>query len=132
MCFHAVPPRIVTSEDDQVISTIEGYTETLTFFIEDAHPPVIEQNIAWYFSRLYSDSPFAEDAVDITGQTGIAPQSMLIFSDFVNNEVNVTLTNIVQGRSEGEPTDAGRYFLVAVNPAGLNFAYIDLVVLGNI
>ena len=87
-------------------------------------------DLAWYFSRNFEDSPFDSDAVDITGQSENAPESTLTFSSFTNNEISLTITNIVQGRSEGEATDAGRYFLVAVNPAGLNFNYTDLVVLG--
>ena len=87
-------------------------------------------DLAWYFSLDFADSPFGSDAVDITGQPTNAPESTLTFSSFMNNEISLTITNVVQGRSEGEPTDAGRYFLVAVNPAGLNFNYIDLVVLG--
>ena len=87
-------------------------------------------DLTLYFSRDFADSPFGSDAVDITGQSENAPGSMLTFSSFMNNEISLTIANIVQGRSEGDPTDAGRYFLVAANPAGLNFSYIDLVVLG--
>ena len=113
-----------------MISTNESNTETLNFRVDNARPDVVIGDLIWYFSRGFADSPFGSDAVDITGQPTNAPESTLTFSSFMNNEISLTITNIVQGRSEGEPTDAGRYFLVAVNPAGLNFNYIDLVVLG--
>ena len=42
--------------------------------------------------------------------------------------INLTISIAVRQRStvSGE-TDQGRYFLVATNPAGVSFAYIDLL-----
>ena len=128
LCIVAVPPLVIGAVS--MISTNESNTETLNFRVDNAKPGVLIDDLAWYFSRELAGSPFESEAVDITGQPTNAPGSRLTFSGFLNKEVSLTITNIVQGRSEGEPTDAGRYFLVAANPAGLNFAYIDLVVLG--
>ena len=129
--FWLVPPLVVTPSDHQTIFTLENGTETLTFQVINARPPVVEQDLSWYYSRMYADSPFAEDSVDITGRTNHTPQSTITFSQLLNNEANLTLSSIVQGRTDQEPTDSGRYFFVAVNPAGMNFSYIDLIVFGK-
>ena len=127
-----MPPLVVAIDDDQTISANETNTEALSFRVDNARPAVLEHDLTWYFSREFSGSPFGSDAVEITGQVQNAPGSTLTFSGFVNNQVSLTIANIVQGRDEVEPTDAGRYFLVAVNPAGLNFSYVDLIVLGSV
>ena len=85
--FWLVPPLVVTPGDHQTIFTLENGTETLTFQVINARPPVVEQDLSWYYSRMYADSPFAEDSVDITGRTNHTPQSTITFSQLLNNEV---------------------------------------------
>ena len=94
--------------------------------ISRADPLVMTGDIRWFYSRNFSVSPFSQSD-DITNLPNRTQQSTYMFS---MDLFSLTISNIVQARVVGEETDAGRYFLVATNPAGVNYSYYDLVVNG--
>ena len=98
---------------------------TLSFVITRAIPSVAVEDIQWLYSPDFSETPFGN--VAITNLTRRIPQSNYTFSPDL---LSLTIRNIAQARTEGEPTDRGRYFLIATNPAGPGFSYIDLLVAG--
>ena len=96
--------------------------------ITRAIPSVAVEDIQWVYSPDFSETPFGRIGdVSITNLTERIQQSNYTFSP---NLLSLTISNIAQARREGEPTDRGRYFLVATNPAGSGFSYIDLLVAG--
>ena len=105
---------------------------TLSFRIDNAAPPVLLQNLRWFYAANFRiDDPYAGE--EITNLTNRTTESMLTFSNFTDMRyVSLTVSNIVQQRvGIGGETDEGRYFLVATNPAGRSFNYIDLLVYGR-
>ena len=105
---------------------------TLSFRIGSAAPPVLLEGLRWFYTPdLSINDPFAGQ--EITNLMNRTTESRLTFSDYTNMQyINLTVSNIVQQRSGiGGETDEGRYFLVATNPAGVNFNYIDLLVFGK-
>ena len=115
----------------QVIGNETG-SATLSFRIDDAAPPVLLQGLRWFYAANFRiNDPFAGQ--EITNLTNRTTESKLTFSDFTDMQyINLTVSNIVQQRTGiGGETDEGRYFLVATNPAGVNFNYIDLLVYGK-
>ena len=82
-------------------------------------------------TELQANDPFAGQ--EITNLMNRTTVSRLTFSDYTNMRyINLTVSNIVQQRvGIGGETDEGRYFLVAANPAGINFNYIDFLVYGK-
>jgi len=115
----------------EVIGNETG-SATLSFRIDNAAPPVVLQGLRWFYTPdLSIDDPFAGQ--EITNLMNRTTESTLTFSEFTDMRyINLTVSNIVQQRSgiDGE-TDEGRYFLVATNPAGVHFNYIDLLVYGK-
>ena len=103
---------------------------TLEFRIDFAAPPVALEDLTWYYSPSLVTTPQGED---ITGLMNRTSQSMLTFSPFAGNTmISLTVSNLMRDvAGEGE-TDEGRYFLVARNPAGISFDYIDLVIFGEL
>ena len=105
---------------------------TLSFRIDNAAPPVLLEALWWFYvADFHIDDPFAgQEFTNLMNRTTI---SRLTFSSFTDMRyINLTVSNIVQQRVRiGGETDEGRYFLVATNPAGVNFNYIDLVVFGK-
>ena len=104
---------------------------TLSFRIDSAAPPVLLRNLQWFHVANFGSDPYVGQ--EITNLTNRTIESTLTFSDYTNMRyINLTVSNIVQQREGivGE-TDQGRYFLVAANPAGVNFNYIDLMVYGK-
>ena len=115
--------QVIGNETDSV---------TLSFRIDSAAPPVLHEALRWFYTPdLRIDDPFAGQ--EITNLRNRTTESMLTFSEFTNmHYINLTVSTIVQQRSGiGGETDEGRYFLVATNPAGVNFNYIDLLVYGR-
>ena len=113
----------------QVIES-ESDSATLSFRIDEAAPPVLLQDLRWFYVANFSSDPFAgQEITNLTNRTAV---STLTFSDFVDMcYINLTVSNITQQRGGiGGETDEGRYFLVATNPAGVQFSYIDLLVFG--
>ena len=114
----------------QVIGNETG-SVTLSFRIDNAAPPVLLQNLHWFYAANFRIDPNAGE--EITYLTNRTTESILTFSDFTNMRyISLTVTDIVQQQvGIGGETDEGRYFLVATNPAGRNFNYIDLLVYGK-
>ena len=109
----------------------ETDSATLSFRIDEAAPPVLLQGLQWFYVANFGSNPFAgQDITNLTNRTAV---STLTFSEFDSNRfIDLTVSNITQQRSGiGGETDEGRYFLVATNPAGVQFSYIDLMVFGT-
>ena len=105
---------------------------TLSFRIDDAAPSVLLEGLRWFYTPdLRINDPFAGQ--EITNLMNRTTVSRLTFSEFTDMQyINLTVSNIVQQQvGIGGETDEGRYFLVATNPAGVNFNYIDLLVYGK-
>ena len=117
--------------DQEVIGNETG-SVTLSFRIDNAAPSVLLQDLRWFYTPdLHIEDPFAGQ--EITTLMNRTTESRLTFSGFTDMQyINLTVSNIVQQRSGiGGETDEGRYFLVATNPAGVAFSYIDLSVHGK-
>ena len=116
--------------DQEVIGNETG-SATLSFRIDSAAPPVLLQDLRWFYVANFGNDPYAGQ--EITNFTNRTTESTLIFSDFTDMRyISLTVSNIVQQRvGIGGETDEGRYFLVATNPAGRNFHHIDLLVYGK-
>ena len=115
----------------QVIGNETG-SVTLSFRIDSAAPPVLLQDLLWFYvANFRTDDPYAGE--EITNLMNRTTESMLTFSNFTDMRyISLTVSNIVQQREGiGGETDEGRYFLVATNPAGITFSYIDLLVYGE-
>ena len=83
-------------------------------------------DIMWFYSSNFSDTP--DTAVSITDLPNRINGSTYTFS---SDRLSLTISGIVQARSLGDPTDEGRYFFVASNPAGRIPSYVDVVVNGQ-
>ena len=114
----------------QVIGNETG-SVTLSFRIDNAAPPVLLQDLRWFYVANFGNEPYAGE--EITNLTNRTTESALTFSNFTDmHYITLTVSNIVQQRvGIGGETDEGRYFLVATNPAGVNFSYTDLLVYGK-
>ena len=108
----------------QEVIRIETESATLAFRIEEAIPPVLFQDLQWFYVADLGSDPYAGQ--EITNLTTRTTGSTLTFSDFANMRY-INLTIIQQGSTVSGETDQGRYFLVATNPAGVSSAYIDLL-----
>ena len=126
----SVPPVVVSLADNREVIGNTSDAVTLEFRIDDAAPLVALEDLTWYYSPTLVATPQGED---ITGLTNRISQSMLAFSPFADNMmISLTVSNLVRDvAGEGE-TDEGRYFLVARNPAGISFDYINLVIFGEL
>ena len=127
---HSVPPIVVPLAPDQEVIGNETGNATLSFRIDSAAPPVLLQDLRWFYAANFSSDPSVRQ--EITNLTNRTTNSTLTFSDFLNMRyINLTVSNIAQRRRGiGGETDEGRYFLVATNPAGVSSSYIDLVLFG--
>ena len=127
----SVPPIVVSLAPGQEVIGNETGSVTLSFRIDGAAPPVLLQNLRWFYAANFSSDPSVRQ--EITNLTNRTTVSRLTFSEFTNMRyINLTVSNITQRRSGiGGGTDEGRYFLVATNPAGVAFSYIDLLVFGK-
>ena len=117
--------------DQEVIGNETG-SVTLSFRIDSAAPSVLLEALRWFYVADFRiDDPFAGQ--EITNLMNRTTESTLTFSEFTGMQyINLTVSNIVQQRSGiGGETDEGRYFLVATNPAGVAFSYIDLSLHGK-
>ena len=130
LLLHSVPPVVVPLAPGQEVIGNETESATLSFRIDSAAPPVLLQDLRWFYAADFSSDPSVRQ--DITNLTNRTTVSRLTFSEFTNMRyINLTVSNITQRRSGiGGETDEGRYFLFATNPAGVHFSYIDLVVFG--
>ena len=108
----------------QEVIRVETESATLAFRIDKAVPLVLLQNLRWFYVADLGSDPYAGQ--EITNLTTRTTGSTLIFSDFTNMQY-INLTIVQRGSTVSGVTDQGRYFLVATNPAGVSFAYIDLL-----
>ena len=129
---HSVPPIVVPLAPGRQVIGNETGSVTLSFRIDNAAPPVLLQDLRWFYvANFRIDDPYAGQ--EITSLVNRTTESTLTFSNFTDMRyVSLTVSNILQQREglDGE-TDQGRYFLVATNPAGVTFSYIDLLVYGK-
>ena len=128
---HSAPPIVVSLAPGQEVIGNESDSATLSFRIDEAAPPVLLQGLRWFYVADFGNNPFAgQEITDLTNRTTV---STLTISDFDGMRyINLTVSNITQQRRGiGGETDEGRYFLVATNPAGVQFSYIDLLVFGT-
>ena len=128
---HSVPPLVVPLAPGREVIGNETGSVILSFRIDNAAPPVLLEGLQWFYAADFRiDDPFAGQ--EITNLMNRTTVSRLTFSEFTNMRyINLTVSNIVQQRvGVGGETDEGRYFLVATNPAGVAFSYIDLLVYG--
>ena len=125
-----VPPTVVPQVNSRRIVINETESATLSFKINSAAPPVMVNNIRWFYSADFAPTLFANgfNFKEITNLANRTSISTLIFS---SDRLNLTIGNIVQARVDDEETDQGRYFLQATNEAGVGSCYIDVVVFGK-
>ena len=117
------------AENRTVIGNVNG-SVTLEFMINNAAPPVELPYLRWFYAPLDDTN----DRTEITNLINRTLESILMFSDLVNNTfISLTVSNIIQLVPAGvQPeTDEGRYFLMATNPAGSHIDFIDLLVNGE-
>ena len=88
---------------------------------------MLTDDISWMYSSNFSLTPFYDTNLDVTNLSTRIPGSAFSFS---NDLLNLTISNITQALQANDSTDTGRYFLVAANPAGVAFSYVDLIVAG--
>ena len=128
---HSVPPIVISLAPGRQVIGNETGSATLSFRIDSAAPPVLLQDLRWFYVANFGNDPDAGQ--EITNLTNRTTESMLTFSNLTDmHYISLTVSNIVQQREGiGGETDEGRYFLVATNPAGVAFSYIDLLVYGE-
>ena len=121
---------VVPLAPNQRVTTNVSESDTLSFHIDNAAPPVLTSDLRWYYTgRASGDLDItSSDFLDITNLTNRTSQSTLTYSEDL---LTLDIGNIVQALNVGEETDAGRYFLRAVNPAGEDSNHIDVVVFGE-
>lgn len=125
--YDLAPPSVCPTGGLTEIITNMGGETTLSFTVKDAIPPVMIEDIRWIYSSNFSLTPSEESNLDITNLANRIPGSAFFSS---NDQLNLTITNITQALQANDSTDTGRYFLVATNPAGVAFSYIDVIVSG--
>lgn len=111
------------------LTSIERQNITISFLVEKAIPSVWPWNLQWLYSSVFnSTQPFGEDITNATSRT---MTSSFSFSTFINStSISLTISNVLLVGPTGGPTDEGRYFLVATNPAGYSSDFVDLSVVG--
>ncbi len=132
-----VPPEVVPLVNDrEVVGNVSGEA-ILPFRIDRADPLVEDANLRWFYSPTPDltdplEAGPGDGVLDITDLTNRTSISMLNYSQYLNNTISLTVSNIVQAvNTQQRETDEGRYFLVATNPAGWDVDYIDLIVFGK-
>ena len=127
MVIMQVPPSVCPTGGLAEVIANRGEVTTLSFTIKDATPPVMTEGIRWIYSPSFSLAPFNDTTLDITNLSTLPTTgSDFVFSD---DQLNLTISNVVEDLQAGDNiTDAGRYFLVATNAAGVAFSYIDLII----
>jgi netrin-G3 ligand len=116
--FVQVLPEVVFLNKSRVIGEVNS-TILLSFALYNAAPPVDISNIQWRFSADFSNDPYtgSQDITDFMSRDGF---STYIFS---SDKLSLSIIGINQ-------MDEGRYYLIATNPAGTRFNYIDFIVHG--
>ena len=116
-----VRPVVVSLAVHVPLVAVESMSQLISFRIDDAAPPVSLGDIYWRFSPTFSNDPYSSDTVDITGLVTRLGNSVYTFS---NDKRSLTVSQLNQ-------TDEGRYFLIAVNPAGEHYSHIDVIIHGK-
>ncbi len=132
-----VPPEVVPLVINRtVVGNVSGEA-ILPFRIDCVDPLFEEANLRWFYSPTIDltdprEAGPGDGVLDITDLTSRTSISMLAYSQYQNNTISLTVSNIVQAvDTQVTETDEGRYFLVATNPAGRDVDYIDLIVFGK-
>jgi len=124
-----VPP-VLTSPNKSV--GIFQDNLTIRFEISAAVPKVSGNDILWFYSNNSSIniSNFdAESVEDITNRTTRTNgKSSLTFSPDLKS---LTISSTVQAVGTESETDQGRYFIRVSNPAGVDVAFVDVVIEGE-
>ena len=107
---------IVAVDGDHHIISIENTPTTIQFLINEAAPDVIANDIHWIYSEAFTISPYEEGNIDITDSDTIYSYS----AD--NRQLHISAIN---------ESNEGRYFIIASNPAGVEYSYIDIIVHGQ-
>ena len=105
-------------DEDQHIISNEQSNSIISFRIDRAAPPVDTANIQWKFSSSFTNDLY--NTVDITNLVG-GTNSVYTYTV---DKLTLNISNISQ-------SDEGRYFLIASNPAGIDYSYIDIIVHGK-
>ena len=110
----------------------ESMSATLQFRIDNADPRVMLSGLRWFYSERFADDISDDGVEEITNMTTRTTGSEFVTSFSSDGTYfNITVVNIQQDRLGGEDTDEGRYFLQAINPAGVSVDFIDLIVFGK-
>ena len=127
--LHTVPPNVMAAVSKS-LTPIVGGKITISFLVEQAIPSVNPWNLQWLYSSFFnSTQPFGEDITNATNRT---VTSSFSFSAFINSSsISLTISNVLLNSPTGGPIDEGRYYLVATNPAGVSFDFVDLLVVGT-
>ena len=124
-----VPPTVTPANSEFVVNANQGETVMLSFVLSGATPVVNVQSITWFYSSNFVSNPFNRNVENITNVPNRTRVSNYMFTI---DRLNLTIRNFVQTLRGCDDTDVGRYFLVAINPAGVAFSYIDLIVNGKL
>ena len=126
--MNLVRPEVTPANGMGDVTGEENGVVNLSFEITRATPSVLVSDIQWVYSPDFSETPFGGTMdEDITNLTNRTEKSTYMFS---TDLLSLNISNIAQARTIDEQTDRGRYFLIATNPAGPGFSYIDLLVAG--
>ena len=127
LCYIFIPvrPEVAPVNGTTELTGEENGMIALSFEILRAIPSVLVEDIRWVYSRNFSETPYGQ--MDITNLTNRTEKSTFTFS---SDLLSLTVSNIVQAHHADEQTDSGRYFVVATNPVGHGFTYIDLLIAG--
>ena len=128
--FPSGPPRVIPLDIDQLVIANKSQSAVLSFQVNNAYPPVVILNIRWFYSP---NQPPTLHAVgfhfqEITHLSNRTMESTLTLS---SDRLWLTIQNLVAVQPNDTETDSGRYFLQAMNEAGTDSSYIDLIVFGK-
>ena len=115
---------------DQLVIANKSQSTVLSFQINNACPPVVISNIHWFYSPNQPPTLHAAgfNFQEITHLTNRTMESTLTLS---SDRLWLTIQNLVAIQPNDTETDSGRYFLQAMNEAGTDSSYIDLIVFGK-
>ena len=106
---------VTAIDNDRHIISIEDTVTTIQFNVTEAIPEVIANNILWVFSTKFSENPYNIDNIDITNNITYK------YSDD-KRTIMISDTHLTD--------DEGRYYMIAINPAGSHYDYTDVIVHG--
>ncbi len=104
------------TDNDSYIISIENMTTIIQFIISEAIPMVTVNDIHWIFSPSFSGDPYDNNNTDITNNNNYT---------YSTDKRTLTIT------STHLNDDEGRYYMIAVNPAGIHYNYTDVIVHGQ-